>query len=117
VLASHKERSWPFLTFRVNNELRWYRDTPVVLKMDEACFCYHGKTQMTDFFERAEPISNLYTQGNHMEALHLTLAESATGRGMHGVIVAGGKDPRFQMTPGSVNACQPWRALPAGSRT
>jgi hypothetical protein len=81
--------------------------------MDEACFCFHGKTQMTDFFERTKLIFNLYMQDNYTDALHLTLDESATGRGRHGVIVAGGKDPRFQMISGSGNAFQQWRALPA----
>jgi hypothetical protein len=33
----------------VKNELRWYRDTPVVLILDEACFCFEN---VEDFLEK-----------------------------------------------------------------
>jgi predicted esterase len=39
--------------------------------LDEACFCFCKEDTMPDFFERAEPIFDLYQQGNYADALRL----------------------------------------------
>lgn len=67
-----------FLLFVVKNELRWYRDTLVVLIVDEACFVLYG-VRMSDakeFFKESEPLFQFYREGKYEDAL--VVAEKLT---------------------------------------
>lgn len=81
-MAGHKERFSPLCSFVplvVKNELRWYRDTLVVLMWDEACFCFGRQFEDTlenimeqiTFRELTDQMMRLYTEGKFADALQL----------------------------------------------
>jgi hypothetical protein len=57
------------------SELRWYRDTPVVLMMDKACFCllslFGDKMKQPSFDELTDQMMKLYREGKYAAALQI----------------------------------------------
>ena len=85
MIVSYRER---FFTLCVlcgkKNELRWYRDTLVVLMMDEACFYFYperraepeievfgDKMKQLSFDELTDQMMNLYRESKYADALKI----------------------------------------------